>query len=1046
MYFTCDNLQECVFCPKLSEKQSDIFQKIFWVSSTESHSLPVAFQGWTNTNFGKKDLPLYAIQKVLLLTKSCEKVSTCFQEKVSSSFLLVKNKTRHLVQPAYNTRDHCTLLLVSNLAEPQWVTVNCFEKLIPNVVCSLLETNKLHNTEKTHATNISVQSKSCFLHEMQAGEKVCISFAWSPVETNIWSSSKHACGSNIPLETIKIITNNLKFALEATNLLNFSFVFSGPNRARNVTVLTFEKDIILDTSSLHMSLWNRIPNNSALVCVSHMKKLFTFTSLRWSSLNGSCVTLGLMKKVGSNEFRSTKFICDYDNRIAWQVADTSETLHCWCDEKLNHTFVHLFFKDKRGFCKSFAPDTHEAPTLGVSKCNNGKQIYLDQKDDLITDCEVSSEDEQIQQAVLLKQVIFPCPDPNQLPCLPGHPKCYFLKDICIYRLDRRGNIDSCRTGSHLQQCDLFECPNHFYKCHNAHCIPWSYLCDNKWDCIQGDDESILPCQVHCVGKLKCKTNNNSVFSCVPLSVLCDGISDCAADDDEVSCTRFEKFGRCPGKCVCLNAAMMCRNSSIPHDHFSDSKMDIFVSYHIVLSNVHLPVRYLLKHNVRFINISNNVISEACLNCDFQTHKTVMMDVSLNNVKSINKQCYCNLTELCQVLLGNNMISAIELHAFLYLPNLSKVSLRHNQLHRIPQNVFQHTPKLSVLHLEGNPLTDIDSKMFHNLKLQTIFTDSFHVCCIKSPAAECNAPIPWFVSCSQPGMFPNLGMKICYIVFSLLIVCCNSWSVATNCKRLQKHYKLSALLRKQDKSAGPYNIIVCSVSFGNLLCGLYLILIWAADAYYKEKFLLNDTRWKRSLTCSLAFFLSLEFSFFLPVSLCYLSIARFMVVRCPFDSQFKSTKTELKSMSFILVVPTTVSIVLTSAFVTFFEISSPLCFPCAELEHDVFTKVITLFLSVLQLFTIISVVTCHILLVFELKKAQSERESPHSISKTMIAQVVILAGSNIFCWVPSSTVFVVSLFSEEYSIEVVSWTVGTILPLNSVVTPIVFIAALLLSDR
>ena len=94
----------------------------------------------------------------------------------------------------------------------------------------------------------------------------------------------------------------------------------------------------------------------------------------------------------------------------------------------------------------------------------------------------------------------------------GHPKCYEISEICNYKLDSMNHLHPCRNGEHLQNCRMFEC-NMMYKCPRYHCIPWYYICDGKWDCPGGYDESTIQnCGSDrlCANLFKCK--NSEMFT------------------------------------------------------------------------------------------------------------------------------------------------------------------------------------------------------------------------------------------------------------------------------------------------------------------------------------------------------------------------------------------------------------------------------------------------------------------------------------------------------------------------------------------------------
>ena len=168
----------------------------------------------------------------------------------------------------------------------------------------------------------------------------------------------------------------------------------------------------------------------------------------------------------------------------------------------------------------------ESTSLNNEKfiCKNGKVIDKMLLNDLVFDCG-SEGDEPVLMSLLIHDISSFCTEPQMIPCKEGHSRCYWLRDICIYKLNRLNHLNPCRTGGHLQNCKKFEC-NAMFKCIDSYCVSWSYVCDGKWDCPAGDDELNNPvCTKNqvCIYMYKCK---NTTQRCLHLKNKCDGTKDC----------------------------------------------------------------------------------------------------------------------------------------------------------------------------------------------------------------------------------------------------------------------------------------------------------------------------------------------------------------------------------------------------------------------------------------------------------------------------------------------------------------------------------------
>ena len=106
---------------------------------------------------------------------------------------------------------------------------------------------------------------------------------------------------------------------------------------------------------------------------------------------------------------------------------------------------------------------------------------------------------------------FKCLNPGELPCGRKHYECFNITSMCIYQLNRDNYLIPCKNGRHLEHCQTFMCDS-MLKCTTVYCIPWSYVCNGRWDCPQGDDESSCNNLKACKNMFHCKNTNMDVFA------------------------------------------------------------------------------------------------------------------------------------------------------------------------------------------------------------------------------------------------------------------------------------------------------------------------------------------------------------------------------------------------------------------------------------------------------------------------------------------------------------------------------------------------------
>ena len=102
-------------------------------------------------------------------------------------------------------------------------------------------------------------------------------------------------------------------------------------------------------------------------------------------------------------------------------------------------------------------------------CSTGKCIALEKVDDFLPDCE-EGDDETLYKSLLMQEQEIradSCNNPNFLPCIPGHTRCFPRDKLCLYERNIKGQIMYCPNGNHLWDCKYHRCTNS-YKCPDSH--------------------------------------------------------------------------------------------------------------------------------------------------------------------------------------------------------------------------------------------------------------------------------------------------------------------------------------------------------------------------------------------------------------------------------------------------------------------------------------------------------------------------------------------------------------------------------------------------
>ena len=720
---------------------------------------PVSFQLWTNRNYQKH---LYFKKyEILISLEELEFPYQWLKPEDDTNLQYIRHKLSSAVHPIMVRKRKCTLLLLNNLAYPEWNSISCTDAILNHVVCFIRhEEIKIKSSYSTNLRNFCPKN-SILSNEM------CYTFLWYDGKYSKFKILKHCFNSATSHKSIISVFQGLFYAIQLD-----TFTFLLPNdKSNTILSYTFQR------------IWMRTFTKKKLQEIKNSKGYLTYSESRLNHSEHSDDTIFLCRNTA---WISYQYVCDgVDDCTDGNMLNISSDEN---DCKYYEEFFHLKRQLKRtGFCPPLQYKSRSGECLGFIAtylvslhsdhymknatflCDNRSStiVHSSLVNDLVVDCFTTSNDEKEYIRHLTEDSFTACRLPKELPCVFGTSVCYNISDICIYKLTQLGNLIPCRTGSHLADCKYFEC-NTNYKCPDYYCIPFGYICDGKWDCPMGEDETNENCTNIRICKYMLKCRNS--LKCIHLSDMCDTTVDCPYADDEKLCS---VRNICPISCSCFLFALSCTNTSV---HYSVLASLPYIS--INFRNVFILSMHLLGLNkkVQILHLSNNSLTGVCFHVN-NLFSLKYIDVSKNRLQLIEKFCFRNLFQLSLVLLHTNGIWFLESRAFANLTTILLLDMSNNNITYISKYLFDNVTRLYVLILYKNPMTHLMINMFSNVLIDIILTNEYRICCVTHFTVvnvECSASPPWFTSCSR--LFSNSLMRISFCLISIIIIVLNTMSL------------------------------------------------------------------------------------------------------------------------------------------------------------------------------------------------------------------------------------------------------------------------------
>ena len=422
------------------------------------------------------------------------------------------------------------------------------------------------------------------------------------------------------------------------------------------------------------------------------------------------------------------------------------------------------------------------------------------------------------------------------------------------------------------------CPETHFQCPGGLiCLPVYVRCNDVYDCPHHEDEA--QCERHSVpGFYRCRVSPIHLHP----SHVCDGLFQCPRMDDELFCN-----WTCPLNCTCYGSAFFCtssapvgkygelrfmegRGSGMKTSDFADNTMLIHLSLASCgLTQFSLP----MMPNLRSLDLSENHLH--ALDTEDLTESAQLTALSLsNNPLSLQGLASPQPLSLLKVLdLSKLPLPLLNFQFSALFPSVQSINLSHSGVQSVSQTAFHSLSHLRVLDVSGCPFSHFAHDVFSGLQqLQLVYSDNYRLCCSATlPKGfnlnNCHAPSDEVSSCDS--LLRSNVYRALLVFFAASSLLGNLLSFA---------YRV--LFSSSSKSG--FGVFVTHLCVSDFLMGVYLAVVGVADWVYRGSYLWKEDHWRRSVLCQMAGVLSLLSSEVSAVTICLITLDRFLVLQFPFS--------------------------------------------------------------------------------------------------------------------------------------------------------------------
>nr|XP_046913755.1 G-protein coupled receptor GRL101-like isoform X1 [Dermatophagoides farinae] len=670
-------------------------------------------------------------------------------------------------------------------------------------------------------------------------------------------------------------------------------------------------------------------------------------------------------------------------------------------KRCNSKFDCYDKSDEIGCRNHSCPITHR-------RCHSGQCIPASSWCDYFNDCLDHSDEQNCNTSSTSQSSSNDCDYQTQFRCDNG--QCISAEFRCLLTSDPR---KICADRSNLNGCRNFSCPSNSVKCAGSFCVDSTLKCNERLDCpVLSDWADEQLCPFYCSDSRLCQ--------CIDTTINCSGhslLTIPGSIEDQI--LRMILKGNQLGLNLTLN--MFNRLDRMHMIDLSDNQIKFI-----------LPGLFRKLWKLRILHLRKNLI-ETIESYTFTGLPNLGTFLNGNHIRLIREHAFSGLASLKTLDLSNQHITSLQKNSFSGLRSLKNLDLSNNQINELPDGVFSGLSSVISIDLRGNKIKSVGSKAFQGMNaLKQITFDEFHFCCLVRHVKQCYPEPNEFSSCED--LMSNTILRIC-------IWCLGSIALIGNMFVILWRLRYKTINR-------VHSFLIINLALGDLLMGIYLLIIASVDSYYRGIYFIVDARWRHSSLCHFAGFLSTLSSEISVFFLIVITIDRLITITFPFRIyrlRSKDAKLIIISLWLVAIIISGLPLIPVEYFDNFYGRSGV----CLALhitherpngwEYSVFVFL------VLNLISFTLICGSYLWMFIVARKTQKAAKSngrrfvttETKVQNRMARRMMFIVMTDFCCWMPIIGLGIVSLFGVRIPPQIFAWIAVFILPLNAAVNPTLY---------